>query len=73
MTALAADMAAHARTGRAGRAALALIWLGLLVGTCGLWQLQRELARRPLDRRVVCWPCTAGHHHACTGHCDCCG
>ncbi len=67
-------MAAHARTSPTGRAALAAIWLGLLIATAGLWQLHVELSRHPLDAaRIVCWPCTAGHHHACTGHCDCCG
>lgn len=71
MTALAADMAAAARQHPIGRAALALIWLGLLIGTCGLWQLQRELSRHPLAV-VVCWACAAGRHYQCTGHCDCC-
>ncbi|MEW2474650.1 hypothetical protein AB0875_12745 [Micromonospora gifhornensis] len=43
-----AAMAAHARTHPAGRAALAAIWLGLLIATVGLWQLQQELRRNPL-------------------------
>ncbi|MFB9852479.1 hypothetical protein ACFFMR_19055 [Micromonospora andamanensis] len=41
-------MATHARTTPAGRAALALIWVGLLIATWGIWQLQQELRRHPL-------------------------
>ncbi|WP_276320385.1 hypothetical protein [Micromonospora zingiberis] len=41
-------MVAHASTTRTGRAALAAIWLGLLITTAGIWQLQRELSRHPL-------------------------
>ena len=41
-------MAAHARTSPAGRAALAITWLGLLIATAGLWQLHVELRRHPL-------------------------
>lgn len=48
MTATVAAMHTVARQHPAGRAALALIWLGLLVGTCGLWQLHVELHRHPL-------------------------
>lgn len=74
MTALAAEIVSAARRDPIGRAALWLIWLGLLVGTAGIWQLQRELSRQPLDaRRVVCWACAAGRHYQCLGHCDCCG
>lgn len=72
MTALAADMAAAARQHPAGRIALALIWVGLLIATCGLWQLHVELSRQPLAA-VVCWACVAGQHNLCLGHCDCCG
>lgn len=44
----AAAMHTVARQHPAGRAALALIWLGLLIGTAGLWQLHVELRRHPL-------------------------
>lgn len=74
MTATVQAMTAVARQHPAGRVALVLIWLGLLVATSGIWQLQQELSRRPLDaRRVVCWACALGRHFWCTGHCDCCG
>ncbi|WP_432050271.1 hypothetical protein [Verrucosispora sp. NA02020] len=43
-----AAVTAHARTHPAGRAALAVVWLGLLIATAGIWQLQRELRRYPL-------------------------
>ncbi len=48
MTELARDMYAFARRDRYGRVALAVIWVGLLVATCGLAQLHYELSRHPL-------------------------
>lgn len=48
MTATVAAMHTVARQHPVGRAALALIWLGLLIGTAGLWQLHTELRRHPL-------------------------
>lgn len=48
MPATVRAMTAHAATSPAGRAALALIWVGLLVATWGIWQLQQHLRRHPL-------------------------
>ena len=48
MTATVAAMYATARRAPVGRAALALVWLGVLIATCGLAQLHIYLRRYPL-------------------------
>ncbi|MBQ1061304.1 hypothetical protein [Micromonospora sp. C41] len=55
MTALARDMTAVARTHPAGRVALALMWFGALIATCGLAQLHIYLRRYPLIETPAVW------------------
>ncbi|MCT2282591.1 hypothetical protein M3G91_33825 [Micromonospora chalcea] len=55
MTATVEAMYAVARRDPYGRAALALVWLGVLVVTCGLAQLHIYLRRHPLIETPAVW------------------
>ncbi|MET9303226.1 hypothetical protein ABZX66_28285 [Micromonospora aurantiaca] len=55
MTALAREMHAVAARDPYGRIALALLWLGALIATCGLAQLHIYLRRHPLIETPAVW------------------
>ncbi|MFI7072093.1 hypothetical protein [Micromonospora sediminicola] len=55
MTATVEAMYAVARSDRYGRVALAVVWLGALIATCGLAQLHIYLRRHPLIETPAVW------------------